>query len=129
MDVEPDIQYSVPLIPAFLPPPTTSGRTRHFPARYQDFLPNSRTHVPHMPIQTRRASPVVSRTPSPAPTTPEPQEPVLQEIQTDPNEFGLYRVYAVRPIVDPDENTCLEDVCDSPGLATAPKPTRGRWWT
>lgn len=130
MDVEPVIPpYSVPSSPAFVPPPTTSGRARQFPARYQDFLPNSRTRVPHMPIQTRQASPVVNQTASPAPTTPEPQEPLLQEIQTDPNEFGLYRVYATRPIIDPDENTSLEDVCDSPGLATAPNPTRGRWWT
>ena len=49
----------------------------------QDFLPNSHTHVPHMPILTQRDSPIVNCTPSPAPTTPEPPEPVLQEIQTD----------------------------------------------
>ena len=53
MDVEPDIlQDSVPPSPAFVPPPTTSGRIRQFPARYQDYLPNSGTHLPHMPIDS-----------------------------------------------------------------------------
>ena len=131
MDVELDIfQHPVPPSPTFIPPPTTSGRTRQFPVRYQDFLPNSRTRVPHMPIETRGASPmIVSQTASPAPATPEPQEPVLHKIQTDVNEFGLYHVYATCPIVDPDENTSLEDVCDSPGLVAAPNQTRGQWWT
>lgn len=126
-DVEPDILDSVPSTPAFVPPPTTSGRTRQFPVRYQDFLPNSRTQVPHMPIQALQASPIVNRTASPAPATPEPQEPqpVLQEVRTDPNEFGLYRVYATRPIVDPDENTSLEDLCDIPGIVAVPNPTQG----
>ena len=91
IDIKPKIiQYSVPPTPAFVPPPTTSGRTRQFPARYQNFLPNSWTHVPHMPVPIQQASPIVNQTPSPAPATPEPLEPILQEIQTDTNEFGLY---------------------------------------
>jgi hypothetical protein len=136
MDVEqpePGIfQHSVPpspSAPTFVPLPTTSGRTRQFPARYQDFLPNSRTRVPHMPIQTRQLSPIFSRSPSAEPATPEPQEHLLQEIRTDTDEFGLYRVYATRPIIDPDENTSLEDVCDSPGLAAGSNQSRGRWWS
>ena len=129
IQVGPEIlHYPVSPTPAFVPPPTTSGRTRQFPARYQDFLPNSRTHVPHMPIPTRQASPIVNQIPSPAPATPEPPEPLLQEVRTDPNEFGLYRVYATCPTVDPEENTSLDDVCDSPGLAAAPNPARGQWW-
>ena len=37
------------LISKFQPPPTSSGRQRHFPRHYQDFLPSLTTNIPHMP--------------------------------------------------------------------------------
>ncbi|PPQ74680.1 hypothetical protein CVT25_008030 [Psilocybe cyanescens] len=33
----------------FIPPPTSRGRPRRYPRRYNDYLPNSTTLLPHMP--------------------------------------------------------------------------------
>ena len=114
--------------PPFLPPPTKSGRVRQFPTRYQDFLPNSRSQVPHMPVVPTlpvEVAPLRSMSPT---TSPEPEEPELQQLQTDPDDFGLYRIYPIRPSLVPDTNSNLEDVCDAPGLEISQKPSPERWW-
>ena len=46
--------------PQFEPPPTAFGRRRKFPRRYEDFLPNTTTQLPHMPPK-----PMIAREPSP----------------------------------------------------------------
>jgi Plavaka transposase len=112
----------------FLPPPTKSGRIRQFPNRYQDFLPYSRTQVPHLPV-VQEPPVVVAPLPSILPTTsPESEEPVLQQLQTDPDNFGLFRIYPIPPTTDPDANANLDDVCDAPGLETLEMPSSERWW-
>ncbi|KAL6307515.1 hypothetical protein BKA93DRAFT_719950, partial [Sparassis latifolia] len=42
---------------------------------------------------------------------------------TELNTFGLYRVYAVKPQKDPEDETTLDTLCDSLTLATAPETT------
>jgi hypothetical protein len=65
-------------------------------------------------------------------TSPEPEElePELQRLQTEPNDFGLFRIYPIRPTMEPDANTNLDDVCDAPGLETFETPglSSSRWW-
>jgi len=123
MDIDPELG---PVAPVYVPPPTTSGRVRQFPNRYQDFLPNSRTQVPHMPAVL---DPPVAPSPPSSPTpSPEPDQPDLQELQTEPDDFGLFRIYPIRPATEPDANSNLDDVCDAPGLETSETPLSGCWW-
>jgi hypothetical protein len=116
---------------SLLPPPTTSGRQRRFPQRYDDFLPNSTTQLPHLPerIVVRAPSPLPAEPRSPSPVQSEVLEPELRTITTKPDEFGLFRVYETYPSLVPDENQGLDDCCDAPGLASAPNTSARRWWT
>lgn len=115
-------------IPDFLPAPTTSGRQRRFPRHYVDFLPNFSTQVPHMPPK-----PSIRRDPMPfqqdvekSPTPPDiPESSVMT---TEPDEFGLYRVYTSYPSSNPDEFQDLADRCDAPGLSRALKSHTPKWW-
>jgi len=127
MDIDPDPPHPTePMASTFVLPPTRSGRVRNFPSRYQDFLPNSRMQVPHMPVVP---DPSVSPLPPILPTTsPEPEEHELLESRTEPDDFGLFRIYVTHPTVEPDVNANLDDVCDAPGLETSPNPSSGRWW-
>jgi hypothetical protein len=129
MDIDPDLAQPTATVAApFLPPPTKSGRVRQFPTRYQDFLPSSRSQVPHLPVVPDPPA-EVAPLPSMSPTTsPEPVYPDLQQLQTEPDEFGLYRIYPIRPTLVPDAIPNLEDVCDAPGLETFKNPLPGRWW-
>jgi hypothetical protein len=133
MDVDNEDKGSEPTrheIPEFQPPPTAYGRQRRFPRRYQDFLPNSTVHIPHMPPTPAIAKPTVaapSRSPSPVIEIPEPTPTSI--LKTDRDEFGVYRVYTTYPSTNPDEIQDLESRCDAPGLATASEGREKRWWT
>ena len=51
MDIDLELPQPTATVTApILLPPTKSGRVRQFPSRYQDFLPNSRSQVPHLPV-------------------------------------------------------------------------------
>ncbi len=104
--------------PEFQPPPTTSGRQRRFPQRYQDFLPSSTTNIPHLPPKQVLQPPSHSDPQSPNTQSPSPP-PQPNVIKTDRDEFGLYRLYTSYPHTNPDEMQDLESRCDAPGLATA----------
>jgi hypothetical protein len=110
--------------------PTTSGRRRRFPAHFQDFLPSLSTSLPHMP-QRHHSPPPVFHSPTPSPQSPlqpeENPEPTIYE--TEANKFGMYRVYRNQLSDNPDNEQDLDDLCDSPGLAIAPKPQMKRWWS
>lgn len=115
--------------PEFQPPPTTFGRQRRFPRHYQDFLPNSTVRLPHMPPKPTTSAqltiaPSPSRSPSPIVEIPAPTV-----LKTDPNEFGIYRVYTSYPGTNPDDAQDLESRCDAPGFATAAETRPKRWWT
>jgi len=117
--------------PEFRPPPTTSGRQRRFPRQYEDFLPNSTTHLPHMPPKPAIPKPPTvvasSRSHSPVTETPEPTSSSV--FKTDVDEFGLYRVYPTYPSSNPDEIQDLESRCDAPGLATTSRTGKiSQWW-
>jgi len=125
MDIDPE---PGPVAPVYVPPPTTSGQVRQFPNRYQDFLPNSQTQVPHMPAVPVPDPPVAPSPPSSPTPSPEPDQPDLQELQTEPDDFGLFQIYPIHPATEPDANSNLDDVCDAPGLETSETPLSGRWW-
>ncbi|KAE9391231.1 hypothetical protein BT96DRAFT_317856 [Gymnopus androsaceus JB14] len=44
-------------------------------------------------------------------------------VSTEPNEFGLYRVFTQYPTHDPVEFTSLDDVCDAATFATSKLPS------
>lgn len=105
-------------------PPTRSGRIRHFPNSFEDFIPSGRTAVPHMPMPEPAPSPPPpARSPSPAPAVP---QPITYE--TTPNEFGLYRSYTRYPTTNPDAEQVLEDVYDAPGLAVKDAQEKSNNW-
>jgi hypothetical protein len=95
---------------------TRSRRRVRMPKHYKDFLPSSATPLSHMPnpipVQRQRhPQPPSSAPPSP----PQRPGPVPATMDTEPNEFGIYRSYTKWPTVDPEDAVSLEDICDSIG--------------
>ena len=99
------------------------GRAHKKPQRFHDFLPSSATPIPlHMRQPARQPTPLHVPSPQQSPDrTPEPELPPGQSVQTEPNSFGLYRVYAAVPSYDPEEDLSLDNVCDSHNLSV-PQP-------
>ncbi|GBE82230.1 hypothetical protein SCP_0406130 [Sparassis crispa] len=123
---------------------TRSGRRLRVPRGLADYIPQPFHGIPaHIPrpmrLQRRRkgaADPVDASqleedraadiTPMTVEDVPDIDAADLA-IKTELNTFGLYRVYAVKPQKDPEDETTLDTLCDSPTLATAPETTaRGR---
>lgn len=50
------------------------------------------------------------------------------ELVTDPDEFGVYRVYQYMPSYDPDQETSPEEFADSPDIPGARPRSRPGWW-
>jgi hypothetical protein len=105
--------------------PTRSGRRRFLPDRFEDFVPSSRTAVPHVPEPVQDPTPPAgAHSPSPSPSLHTP-EPVF--FTTDCDDFGLYREYITFPTTDPEADQDLDDIYDVPGK---PSTESGqRWWT
>lgn len=102
-----------------------SGRAHRRPKKLLDFLPTKPNEVPlHLrPLPAHQDPPhTASPEPSPPPSDPVPEGLTLGSVQTEPNVFGLYRVYAVRPLNDPDEDLSLDDLADSPNFAVSSPP-------
>lgn len=95
-------------------PSTLSGRARRFPAHFKDFIPPK-----NAPIPLPAPSPLPSPTNSPREVSAAPGiiSPDLETITTEPNSFGLYRVYSQIPTVDPEEAHDLNNVCDAPDIS------------
>jgi hypothetical protein len=133
LDVDNEVEGSEPTryeIPEFRPPPTSYGHQRRFPRHYQDFVPNSTVRIPHMPPKLAIPKPTVAAPPhSPSPVIHTPEPPPNSILKTDPDEFGVYRVYTTYPSSNPDGFRDLEHCCDAPGLATAFETREKRWWT
>jgi hypothetical protein len=132
MDVDNEVEVSEPTrheTPEFQPPPTTSGRHRRFPRHYKDFLPNSTTSIPHMPPKPPIPKTTVTAPRSPSPLIESPEPTPISSLQTDPDEFGVYRLYTTYPITNPDEIQDLEGRCDAPGLAIASGTRNKLWWS
>ncbi|KAI1784806.1 hypothetical protein LXA43DRAFT_1100996 [Ganoderma leucocontextum] len=122
-------------VPPPSPPPLpepTAGRRRKAPGRYKDFLP---TTVAGLPAHLKAAHPrvatpqaprrIIAPIPQPALVDP-PAFPTAESpphIQTPPSKpstiyctqpdaFGLYRVFPIKPKRDPDDTRTLASVCD-----------------
>ncbi|KAF7312640.1 hypothetical protein MIND_00278100 [Mycena indigotica] len=95
-------------------PPSPPAAPRRAPAKLNDAAP---TPLPHL---RRKAS--SQSLPQPAPNTvqsiAEPESPLESQpstwIRTEPNHFGLYKVYPQRPTHDPDEHAMLNDLYCAP---------------
>ncbi|GLB38146.1 hypothetical protein LshimejAT787_0500110 [Lyophyllum shimeji] len=77
--------------------------------------------------------PVAQNPPQPREITPEPSptpEPEIEHstVEIEPNEFGLYRVYTSYLTNDSEENLCLDDLCDDPGISAARNTLDKRPW-
>lgn len=118
---EPDLDQSIAV--------RRPKRQRFLPAAFRDLVPSQPKTCPPMP-PTRIA-------PSPPPPNPVPQSPARSgtpappdvdqgestTVSTEPNEFGLYRVFTQYPTHDPVEFTSLDDVCDAATFATSKLPS------
>ncbi|THU84525.1 hypothetical protein K435DRAFT_870175 [Dendrothele bispora CBS 962.96] len=102
------------------PPP----RRRQLPGRYQDFIPQASTVISQAHLQPRTPSPQLPA-PSPSQThmeTPHPDPEAIVEadislpFETEPDEFGLFRIYDQAPSHDPMENINLENITEAPTL-------------
>ena len=95
---------------------TRSGRSVRFPGRYRDFLPTTRTTLAHVPSKEREIQlPAVENSTATASDTSSPVAIDLesqlddQATTSDPNCFGVYRVYAQKPVYAPL-------LCDNPNM-------------
>ncbi|KAI0046222.1 hypothetical protein FA95DRAFT_1607083 [Auriscalpium vulgare] len=122
MDIDEDVmpedqamEVDVPDVPlpprSPSPPPVVSarsGRAIRFPQQFQDFLPsvarNPLAHIPDRPPPIPRQPRIVHNTPSPSPPPP----PTLYT--TEPDDFGVYRVYTRLPRSVPDTTPSLDAV-------------------
>ncbi|KAF9232301.1 hypothetical protein BU15DRAFT_67584 [Melanogaster broomeanus] len=102
-----------------------SGRRIRLPARFDDYLPGSSTHLAHMPLsaqQQRLLNPGPAPAPSPSPSSNSQSErsnspPIptpLVPFTTEPDQFGLYRIYANLPTQISIDT--LHSVSDAPSL-------------
>ncbi|KAE9393590.1 hypothetical protein BT96DRAFT_999289 [Gymnopus androsaceus JB14] len=79
--------------------------------RYNDFLPTSHEEILQQFIPPTTAGELACVTPPPKPELP--AICVRDPIVTDPNKFGLYRVFKTIPSLDPDLKLSLHNVADS----------------
>ncbi|KAJ7782534.1 hypothetical protein DFH07DRAFT_764679 [Mycena maculata] len=104
----------------FISPPSPlphgpGGRPRRrirLPKRYQDEPP---------PLPTAVEVPVVPREPSPPPMAPSVQKSPPRWVKTEPNAYGLYRIFPNQPTHDPEATISLDNLCKSPDLLVAEK--------
>ncbi|PSS31923.1 hypothetical protein PHLCEN_2v2304 [Hermanssonia centrifuga] len=136
---EPDVFLPTPDVFSKAVPSGRHPRVRRAPKRIRDFLPSSLTslrglpsHLQLLPVQPSSdvsqalpVPPISISTAELACATPA-TGPVY--INGKPNTFGLYRSYLQPPRHDPEASLSLDNVCDSPTLATA-KSSRPPWWS
>lgn len=111
--------------------PTRSGRVRFLPPQLQNNLPALSRALPNT-FQRPDVTPEKSQSPEPVAVLPSssistPQvtpEPDIQipYINSEPDDFGIYRSYVGHPDVIPDEEVPLEDLCEGEGFAV-PTPS------
>jgi len=91
-------------------------RKTKLPKRFQDILP------PRPPVV---AAPTVD---TPQPSQHEPNVPAVPEFKTEPNSFGIYRVYkSGEPSFTPDDDFRIDNVSDGPNFIRDPSQARSTW--
>jgi len=66
--------------------------------------------------------------PTPQPPQHEAEVPAVPEFKTEPNSFGIYRVYkSGEPSFTPDDNYRIGNVCDGPNFIQDPLQVRSTW--
>ena len=101
--------------------PTRSGRIRRFPKHYRDFKLGLPAPLPHTIPKKVAANPTpLPHTRSPSPSRDTVTSTVPNVIETEPDSFGLYRVYTDLPIFDPSDEACIYDMCDAPTFTIPP---------
>ncbi|KAJ7909874.1 hypothetical protein B0H13DRAFT_1877279 [Mycena leptocephala] len=97
-------------------PPGPGGRPRRrprLPARYRDDLPEGPAPIP---------PPVAVSVPEPEPAPDFHPVSPPKWIQTEPNAYGVYKVFPNCPTHDPEASISLDDLCRSPDLLTPTAP-------
>lgn len=100
-----------------------SHRTLRVPAALKDFVPSRPRALPAMLANRLPLAPAPETlldpptAPSSSPVPDPPPRPSLDPVQTEPDDFGLFRVYAQYPTHEPDELVSLDDVCDAATFA------------
>ncbi|KAK7444353.1 hypothetical protein VKT23_015366 [Stygiomarasmius scandens] len=123
----------------------TSARRRKLPARFEDKVVSNRSALIKSTRSQRAVSPEADENPIPRPFNPTsmvldlnfpnpldedaPSAPLLEHLiddvespkpytfyyQTDPDEFGVFKVFESSiPSVDPDENVGVDEIADAP---------------
>jgi len=65
---------------------------------------------------------------TPRPSQHEPEVPAVPQFQTEPNSFGIYRVYkSGEPSFTPDDNFRIADVSDGPNFVQVPPQSPSTW--
>ncbi|KAJ7728802.1 hypothetical protein DFH07DRAFT_998550, partial [Mycena maculata] len=93
-------------------PPGPGGRPRRhirLPARFRDDVPPP---PPPVELPDEPAAPHIE---------PDETNGTIKWFKTEPNDFGLYKVFPNRPTRDPDESISLDDLCKSSELLVAAK--------
>ncbi|KAF5351441.1 hypothetical protein D9758_013515 [Tetrapyrgos nigripes] len=108
--------------------PSQTGRVRFLPSKFQDNLPSlskevKLTFVPPDPLIQPKSPQIIPKPtpPSPEPArSPTPTDPILNYVNTEPDEFGVYRSYPKPPTSAPDTNIPIEDICEGHGFPCPP---------
>lgn len=58
----------------------------------------------------------VSETPLPTPSQHDEEIPAIPKFKTNPNSFGVYRIYRSEPLFTPDDNFHINSVADGPNF-------------
>ncbi|KAJ7678373.1 hypothetical protein B0H17DRAFT_1139435 [Mycena rosella] len=101
------LQTPPPLRPSGRPP-----RRIRLPKRYRDDPRSSRSSSPPPPVHEEAE----------VPAEPAPGTAPATWVKTEPNKYGLYKIFPNRPTHDPDDSVCLDDLCKSSDLLVPDKP-------
>ncbi|KAF7293417.1 hypothetical protein MIND_01118900 [Mycena indigotica] len=82
------------------------------PTKFNDAAPPLPPRIRHQYTLVSSSEPEPEARPLPQPTPP--HRPLPTWVQTQPNLFGLYKVYPRRPTHDPDKNVTLDDLYLAP---------------
>lgn len=112
--------------PVIILPPTRSGRVRRVPRAFMDYVPNVQTRDNWHQTLARLAPPpaappepaVHQPTPEPSPV-PEPQPSPQSWYETEPDSFGMFKRYPVKPMRHAKDAEQVEDQLDSRGIQPA----------